>query len=57
MDVDPTLPASLVPPAGSPAASGAAAPTDPFFDAAATYVGAVQPGATTTWLNSWTRFE
>lgn len=57
VDVDPALPPSLTPPTGSPAASGAAAPTDPFFDATATYVGAVQPGATTTWLDGWTRFE
>jgi hypothetical protein len=64
VDVDPQLPAAgnltapnLTPPMSSPAATGAATPTDPFFDATATYVGAVRPGATTTWLDGWTSFR
>lgn len=57
VDADPMLPASLIPPMGSPAASGAATPTDPFFDATATFVGAIQPGATTSWLDGWTRLD
>lgn len=61
---DPMLPApynatapNFVPPAGSPAATGGATPpTDAFFDATATYVGAVPPGSTTNWMSGWTSF-
>ncbi|MFO0631058.1 MAG: hypothetical protein U0325_36275 [Polyangiales bacterium] len=62
-DLDPQLPAAgnltapnVTPPANSPAATGAATPSDAFFDATATYVGAVRPGATSTWMDGWTRF-
>ena len=41
------------PMAGSPALTGAAVPTDTFFDQAATYVGAI--GAT-DWTTGWTAF-
>ena len=58
--VDPMLPAyttgSLVPAAGSPAATGAATPpTDGFFEAV-TYVGAFPPGAADHWASGWTAF-
>jgi len=63
-DVDPMLPAAgnltapnITPPMSSPAASGAATPSDTFFDVTATYVGAVRPGATTTWMDGWTNFQ
>ena len=42
---------------GSPAATGAATPSDAFFDATATYVGAVAPGSSSTWMDGWTRFQ
>lgn len=62
--VDPMLPApfnptapDLTPPAGSPASTGAATPpSDGFFDASATYLGAVPPGASTHWMSGWTSF-
>ncbi len=61
---DPMLPApynatapGLVPPTGSAAATGAATPpSDGFFDATATFVGAVPPGSTTNWMSGWTAF-
>ena len=63
-DLDPMLPASgnltapnITPPMSSPAATGAATPSDSFFDATATYVGAVRPGATATWMDGWTNFQ
>ena len=61
---DPMLPApfnatapGLVPAAGSPASTGAATPpNDGFFDASATFLGAVPPGAATNWMTGWTAF-
>ncbi len=63
---DPGLPAtaldiaapSFVPAAGSAAATGGATPpaAGGFFDTTATFVGAVEPGATTLWYAGWTRF-
>lgn len=59
---DPMLPAyapnapDFTPAASSPAASGAATPpADGFFEPV-TYVGAVPPGANTTWMSGWTSF-
>jgi hypothetical protein len=41
--------------AGSPAATGGATPpSDGFFDTAATYVGAIAPGA--DWTVGWTAY-
>lgn len=64
VDLDPMLPAAdnltapnITPPMGSPAATGAATPSDPFFDATAAYVGAVAPGSSTTWMDGWTNFQ
>lgn len=48
-----------IPPAGSSAENFAAAlPNDEFFDAAASYVGAIRPGtsATAAWWSTWTAF-
>lgn len=43
--------------ADSPARQGAAAvPEDEFWDESADYVGAVRPGANTTWMAGWTAF-
>jgi hypothetical protein len=63
-DLNPMLPAAnnltapnITPPMSSPAATGAATPSDTFFDATATYVGAVRPGATATWMDGWTNFQ
>jgi hypothetical protein len=60
-DVDPGLPnasnvtaPSLVPAAGSPAATGGATPPA-GFDVSATYVGAFQPGGT-DWTANWTSY-
>jgi len=45
-----------VPAAGSPAATGGATPpSDGFFDAPATYVGAFAPGST-SWTAGWTAY-
>lgn len=63
MDVDPELPDAFnllsprfVPPASSPAATGGATPpSDGFFDASATYIGAFQPGGE-DWTAGWTSF-
>jgi hypothetical protein len=54
---NPTTP-NFVPPANSPAASGGATPPagDAFFDATATYRGAVPPGQPTNWMSGWTAF-
>lgn len=47
----------LRPGAGSPARSGAATPPDDgFFDITATFIGAVDPDATTQWFEGWTTF-
>ncbi len=62
--VDPLLPApfnatapGLTPPAGSAASMGAATPPDDgFFDASATWLGALPPGAATHWMTGWTAF-
>jgi hypothetical protein len=60
-DVDPGLPApndvtapNLVPPAGSPAASGGATPPA-GFDVSASYVGALSPGGS-DWTAGWTAY-
>ena len=47
----------LRPGAGSPARMGAATPPDDgFFDITATFIGAVDPDATTQWFEGWTTF-
>lgn len=61
--VDPALPRAdspvsplLVPPPGSPAATGAGAPPDDgFFDGAAAYAGAFEPGGS-DWTEGWTAY-
>ncbi len=53
---DPEAPV-FTPSASSPAASGAVAvPDKEFWDASATYLGAVRPGSATTWLDGWTAY-
>ena len=43
--------------ANSPAREGAATvPEDEFWDESADYIGAVRPGANTTWMEGWTAF-
>lgn len=43
--------------ANSPAREGAATvPEDEFWDESADYIGAVRPGANTTWMAGWTAF-
>lgn len=62
-DIDPRLPDPFnftapgwVPPADSPAATGAATPpSDGWFDATATYLGAFKPAAP-DWTAGWTSF-
>lgn len=61
MSVDPQLPdaanataPNLVPPEGSPAATGAATPAPAGFDAA-NYIGAFEPGGT-DWTTGWTSY-
>ena len=61
--VDPMFPAAfdllnpgIIPAMGSPAATGAMAPTGPGFDRTADYIGAIAPGASRTWLDGWTAF-
>lgn len=48
------------PGAGSPAlaaaGNGATPPNDGWFDTSATYIGAVDPDATTQWFEGWTTF-
>ena len=47
----------FVPAAGSPAAHGAAElPQGEFWDEGARYIGALEPGATSSWLDGWTAF-
>ena len=42
---------------GSPAKEGAAPlPDEEFWDAAATWLGAIRPGSASTWLDGWTAF-
>lgn len=53
---DPVKP-NFVPDAGSPlAAASAPIPQDEFFDQAASYLGAVRPGAILPWFQGWTAF-
>jgi hypothetical protein len=61
VDIDPgfvslstTAPDYTVPPR-SAAATGGAAPSGPFFDAQATYVGAIGPGCP-DWTDGWTAY-
>ena len=51
----PAMP-DATPAAGGPADNGATPPNDGFFDVAATYIGAVAPGATELWYAGWTSF-
>ncbi|MBX2801752.1 MAG: hypothetical protein KTR31_29000 [Myxococcales bacterium] len=44
------------PAAGSAAENGGAPPEDEFFDASATYNGAVRPGSASAWWDGWTAF-
>ena len=56
VDVDPQL-TDFVPALESPAATGAATPpSDGFFDASATYIGAFAPGGD-DWTAGWTNFD
>lgn len=63
LDVDPGLPDPFnltrpraVPPVSSPASSGGATPpSDGFFDAGATHIGAFAPGGA-DWTEGWTAF-
>lgn len=65
LGASPGLPASafdlesprFAPVAGSPAARGAAiVPQGEFWDEGATWLGAVKPGAASSWLDGWTAF-
>ncbi|MFW6031319.1 MAG: hypothetical protein ACOC9T_01895 [Myxococcota bacterium] len=58
-DTDPQLTGTpaYVPEVGSPAESGGSPPDDGFFDTDATYVGAVEPGATDLWYDGWAVFD
>ena len=47
----------LTPAADGAASKGAATPPDDgFFDISATWIGAVEPGATSTWFDGWSSF-
>lgn len=65
LGVDPQLPSAaysltdpnFTPLPGSPAETGwTSPPLQEFFDASATYVGAVRPGSTQPWYAGWTSF-
>jgi hypothetical protein len=47
---------NFIPAADSPAADGVVPISDGWFDTTADYIGAFQPGATSTWMDGWTSF-